>query len=293
MVPWQAGLMFVGLTGLPHPDVLQGWALKLKSALNLDEDPFAQFNDPQFQQQANADAQQAAQILMIILVSIVALIIFSFVAMCMYKSNVHDHKPPIPDPCDKLASGNFHYGLFDCFTNTNECLCSCFCSSIRFADTYSAIGMGGFWSCFFQFIGLNIIVGVISERVGVAAFPPPPEAAYDFQALARWQSTENEIVNIVGILLRGLIFGLWARGKLRTRLGDPGTGGGAVKAQDLLAWGCCPCCALTQESVEVDIAADVSISCPWTLNKGRVRAREVVPDDYESLCGDAVLLEGR
>lgn len=222
------------------------------------------------------------------LAAFVGAFVFSIVAMCMYKINVHDQKPPIAANDRTMASGNFHYNLFDCFTNTNECLCACFCTSVRFADTYSAIGLGGFWCCWFQFWGLNMIVAVLSVFITGAVYPPPSDALFN----PVYQNNANEINNLIGCLLRGAIFGVWARGKLRQRLGDPGTS--RPIAYDLASWGCCPCCALTQESVEVDIAADVSISCPWTLNKGRVRAREVAPsDDYEKLLGDAVLLEGR
>lgn len=258
--------------------------------INLDEDPFAQFNDPQFQDQANADAQQAAQAILITLGIFVGIFIFSIVAMCMYKTNVHDNKPAISENNQTMSSGNFHYGLFDCFTNMNECLCSCFCTSVRFADTYSSVGLGGFWCCWFQFWGLNVIASFIVRTAVMAAYPPPA----DPNELIAYIQNENEIENIVGILVRGLIFGVWCRGKLRKRLGD-NTDNKMNTVIDLLAWGACPCCALTQESVEVDIAADVSISCPWTLTKGRVRAREVAPSDYQSLLGDAqvVLEEGR
>jgi len=293
-VPWQASLMFVGLTGLPHPDVLHGWATKAMSALsiNLDQDPFAQGGftfDDQDQQQMQQAGQQAAQAMLIVLGTIIGLFVFSIVAMCMYKINVHDHKPAIPENDKTMASGNFHYNLFDCFSNMNECLCSCFCTSIRFADTYSSIGLGGFWCVWLQFWGLNVIVSFLGGFITQVIYPPPPDAIFNPQ----YQSNVEEINNLFGCLFRGLIFGVWARGKLRKRLGDTGSANEKI-AYDLLSWGCCPCCALTQESVEVDIAADVSISCPWTLNKGRVKAREVaVNDDYEKMLGGAVLLEGR
>jgi len=39
----------------------------------------------------------------------------------------------------------------------------------------------------------------------------------------------------------------------------------------------------------------LTISCPWTLTKGRaqVGGREVMPSEYERMVGDAVLLDGR
>lgn len=292
VVPWATGLVFVGLTGMPHPHHLQNWAISLMSSLQINLDAFDdQMRQMQQQQQGqmqqhdpNQDAANAAAaaltMMLVVLALVVGFIVFSFVGMCMYKTHVHDQKPAISGT--PMAAGTFHYGICDCFSNINECMCSFCCPSIRFADTFSAINPStGFWGAFFLFIFINMVPQILGNFLPQ---PADPLAA----------ATQNaQIIEGAGCVVRGLVFGMWARKNLRTKLGDPNPGGAA--AVDAIHWAIFPCLSLIQESVEADIGADVTISCPWTLSKGRtaVRGREVAPNDYESLIGDAVLLDGR
>lgn len=277
--------VFVGLTGLPHPDVLHNWAVRLMSALNinLDNTQFT-FNDltPQQQQQVNQAGQAMARIMMYIFLAVAVYVIGNFVAICLYKTQVHDKKPK--ELKTTMESGDFHYKLFDCCSNMNEAMCSLCCVTVRYADTHSAIS-GSFWGSFCYFICVNIAISVVTGFTVAAVYPPPA----DYQNLSHYNG--NDLEQLLEALLRGLAFGVVARKQLRTKLGDPNPG--AQVLHDGLAWAFCSCCALTQESVEVDIAADVEISCPFSLKIGRVRAREVTPSDYEKLLGDPVLLEGR
>ena len=139
---------------------------------------------------------------------------------------------------------------------------------------------------FWKFIVVNCLIETVTGLVVNIAHPASP---LDIDAM---QLNQNLCMLLSG-LLRGAAWGLLARGELRTKLGDPTP----TKNQltDVLSWGFCMLCALSQESVEADIAADVSISCPWTLKQGRAqtRAREVMPSEYERMVGDAVLLDGR
>jgi Cys-rich protein (TIGR01571 family) len=293
--PWQGALVFVGITGLPHPDSLYRLTSQLlsKLSINLPADPMAQN-----QQDADAAVAQVQQVMMIILGTILAIFIAQIIAICMYKSKVHDAKPPLGDNLPTMASGEFHYKLFDCFSNINECLCSFCCSTVRYADTHSATSGGGFWGSFCMFVGVNAVIASAAGAVVTAVMPPPamPQDLFDSHAVATYQHQVasyqgDHVNNLIQSLLRGLAFGILARSKLRAKLGDPNPGKAA--SYDFFAWGFCSLCALTQESVEADIAADVTISCPFTLTKGRVRAREVAPNDQENLLGAALLVEGR
>lgn len=294
--PWQGALVFMGLTGLPHPDSLYRATAQLMSKLQINLPAYGQYGsaDPYGQHvgdTSNADADQAvqdaAQAVLIIVCTLVAIFILQIVAICMYKSKVHDQKPPLGDNLKTMETGQFHYGLFGCFSNINECMCSFCCTTVRFADTHSATSGGGFWGSFCAFVGLNAIIGALCGAIVNALMPPPNP--FDAHAVAAYQ---GEHVNILlQECFRGLAFGVYLRGKLRKKLGDPDPSKGAL--HDFFAWGWCSCCALTQESVEADIAADVTIECPFTLKKGRVRAREVAPSDQENLLGEALLVEGR
>lgn len=293
--PWQGALVFVGLTGLPHPDSLYRLTSQLlsKLSINLPADPTAQN-----QQDVDAAAAEGARIIMIVVGTILAIFLAQIIAICMYKSKVHDAKPPLGDNLTTMASGEFHYKLFDCFSNINECLCSFCCSTVRYADTHSATSGGGFWGSFCMFVGVNAVIASAAGAVVTAVMPPPtmPQNIFDSQAMATYHHQVagyqgDHVNNLIQSLLRGLAFGILARSKLRAKLGDPQPGKAA--AYDFFSWGFCSLCALTQESVEADIAADVTISCPFTLTKGRVRAREVAPNDQENLLGAALLVEGR
>jgi Cys-rich protein (TIGR01571 family) len=257
------------------------------SALQINLD---QQGDPQ-----EVSPQQIQQIMLVFTASIAVYFIGNIVAICLYKVKVHDEKPKLQDGNQTMASGQWHYGLFDCFSNTNECMCSLCCITTRYADTHSAIS-GSFWGSFCYFTMVNILISVVAAFISNAMYPIPHDLAASFQhgqfvpGSDPQQEMRSQVSSLIELALRGVAFGVVARKQLRTKLGDPNPGAGWVN--DFLAWGLCPCCALTQESVEADIAVDVSISCPFTLTKGRqVRAREVAPSDYEKLLGDAVLLE--
>lgn len=270
----------MGLTGLPHPDFMHQHATHLMSSLNINLDL-----SPEQQEHVQNAFQFIAQIMMYIAAAFVAYIVFTIVAMCMYKQHVHDHKPKIPEEgCKTMESGKFHYGLLDCFSNINECMCATCCTALRFADTHSAVTSTGFWCAFWKFIVVNSLISTLAVVLVGMAHPGMDQET---------MQTNNNISQLLAGLGRGVLWGISSRGALRKRLGDPNPAKDQIR--DVLAWGFLPCCALVQESVEADIAADVSISCPWTMTKGRgqARAREVMPSDYERMVGDAVLLDGR
>jgi len=252
-------------------------------------------------QQALSAANSVMDGLMAIVGAIVAWLVFTIVAMCLYKSKVHDKKPPIVDGNKTMESGKFHFGLFECFSNCNECLCSFCCTGLRFADTHASVTTTGFWLSFVMFFIVNSLLSTLSNTIAVAVHPVQAlsieSTAVEVSTAASDLTTQYYIFLAVSALCRGCFFGLYSRGEIRKKLGSPETDA-MSKVVDVLSWGCCFPCAMTQEAVEVDIAADVHIACPWTLTIGRasalgVKAREVAPAEYEAMVGDAVLLDGR
>lgn len=292
-VPFAGAALFTGLTGLPHPDWLVHHATWLMNTASGDPCPPEIY--PTHAQRSQCEEQvaniqggvQTAENLMIgILVFIVGLFVFQIVAMCLYKSKVHDNKPAIPEDDKTMKSGDFHFGLFACFSNCNECLCSFCCSGLRFADTHASVTTTGFWTSFLGFFGATCVISALANAIAVAVDPGTPLTA----------PSQSNISLLLNLTFRGLVFGLYSRGEIRKKLGSPVTN--SSKAVDILSWAICFPCAMTQEAVEVDIAADVHIACPWTLTKPRanglgVKAREVAPAEYEAMVGDAVLLDGR
>jgi len=288
-VPFAGAALFVGLTGLPHPDWFVHHASWLTNTVSSScDDPSLDSQQRAQCEQAMAAMQTAANVMLYIVVAIVCWFVFMVVAMCMYKTKVHDQKPKIADGDRTMASGNFHFGLFGCFSNWNECLCSFCCTGLRFADTHSSVTTTGFWSSFMMFFIVNSLITALGNATGTAVHPGlSPD---DLQ-------TQMNISNLVGAISRGLVFGIWSRGEIRKKLGSP-DGDASSKLLDLFSWAFCFPCAMTQEAVEVDIAADVHIACPWVMTVGRanalgVKAREVAPAEYEAMVGDAVLLDGR
>jgi len=294
-VSWQAAAVFVGLTGLPHPDHLQTSATWLISLghnntnltfhAHLTPEQKAQVQDFEDQMLAifAAVVLWIEHFLLYILLAIVLWIVLHIFCMCMYKHKVHDHKPQIKPDNQTMKDGHFHHGILGCFSNCNECMCASCCTALRFADTHSSVTDTGFWTSFWLFIFGNVFAQSAVSTIVDMALP-----ATDLDA----ESRNVSIINLFGTICRALMWGVWSRGKLRTKLGDPNPSQG--QGYDFASWFCCPCCALTQESVEADIAADVVISCPWNLKVGRqVSGREVLPSDYQRMVGDAVLLDGR
>lgn len=288
---WHAGVMFVGLTGLPHPGHLYSMTNNLMSALNinLDQYSFNGGNDFGGNDYGGSQGQQVTgtqvAILAAVMVGVFLLIYFlpQIIFACLYKSNVHDKKKAISAGDQTMRKGDFHYKLFACHENMNECMCSILCPMVRYADTYGSIN-GSFYGSMCTFFGVNTIITIISALVISAAMPPCPFGQEGIQCQHNHDSNEQ----FLSTIMRGLFFGMMGRAALRQKLGDPEPG--AKKLHDFLAWGCCYPCALTQDSVEVDIAADVTVGCPCSVTPGRQgvpQAREVAPSDYE-----ASLLEG-
>lgn len=318
VVPWQGAVVFVGLTGLPHPDFLLHCATWLTSSLqtSLVESQYSFFscrNEP-------GGLCMLMQFLFFLLCILIAWVVCTAYALCEYRRKVHDKKPPIGDGNTTMQSGNFHNGLFDCFSNKNECMCSFFCPALRFADTFSSVNSVSFWTTFSLFFVLNVVPeyifdygvnmvlpfpnqGSMSDGLPLLPVPDTGLGIFDYGLSIFWNTRYGDptspafrnaqICELLDAIFRGLVFGLWARGKIRTKLGDPTPSKNQL--YDVVSWCLCPCCALTQEAVEADIAADVTVSCCFTLTKGRVavRAREASTSDYEKMVGDAVLLEGR
>jgi len=283
-VPFAGAALFVGLTSLPHPDWFVHHATWLMNTVspcdpNLPPDQYA--NCQELEGSFNSAASTVANVILYTIIAIVAWLVFTVVAMCLYKTKVHDMKPKIAEGNKTMESGKFHFGLCDCFSNCNECLCSFCCTGLRFADTHSSVTTTGFWLSFIMFFVMNSVISSVGFAIGGAV------GGDQALNIGVWSSA-------IG---RGLFFGIWSRGEIRKKLGSP-DGDASSKIVDILSWALCFPCAMTQEAVEVDIAADVHIACPWTLTIGRanalgVKAREVAPAEYEAMVGDAVLLDGR
>jgi len=292
---WQAGLVFVGLTGLPHPDQMRSLAESLMSALNInldetqDQDPFGMGQQhPQMQIHSTITANQIAMaaagaLLLILICFFTPQIIFA----CLYNSNVHEKKKKIAEGDRTMQSGNFHHGLLACHENFAECMCSAMCPTVRYADTYGSIN-GSFFGSLCTFIAVNTLIQLVPSFLMAYLMSAAPGLTTD--QLAAHNNMNAQLALALSMTCRGLFFGLWGRGHLRSKLGDPEPG--SKKPMDCIAWAFCSCCALTQDSVEVDIAVDVTVGCPCSVTPGRLdqrpmRAREVAPSDYEAL-----LLEG-
>jgi len=298
MVPWHVGFMFVGLTGLPHPDLLQRQAIKLISMLGLDDAATALAPAPgpaPFDIPSNStggggnpnDALAAAMgIVMIFLLIIVAWALIQIVFVFCYKSNVFDQrmimKPDGPGRTLATPPHDFRHGLFGCMENPSDCLSAFCCPAVRFADAHGVI-TGSFWGALCSFMGVNCLVSICTSFVCGMLFPPTTDPTTGLPTQDPNADSANQFIEAV---FRGLFFGIFMRKGLRVKLGG-NTDGKALT--DFVAWGWCSLCALTQESVEVDIAYDATLGFPCTLTKGRAVKGQLMA--RERLLGEAVVLE--
>jgi len=294
---WAKGtLMLIGFTGLPHPEILRSWGTNLMSALNINLDQQITFSDGNGNTMTQADAEHAAAMaaIMAVVLMLLAMFLPQIIGAILYKSNVTDKKPKIEDGNKTMQYGKFHHGLFGCHENINECLCALCCPTVRYADTHASIS-GSFWGSLCYFFGLSFIFSIVGTLLPPMVMTQPDPMSATPGEIASYIQHCQILSYLIKFTLQGVAFGLVARKALRTKLGDPNPG--AAAATDCLAWALCYPCALTQDSVEVDIAANVSVGCPCSITPGRsgvpqLSAREVAPSDYEKLLGDAVLLEG-
>lgn len=304
--------MLLGFTGLPHPDLLRSLMTRLN--INLDQygygggqsNPFAHggsgltYTDSNGEQQhmTPEQAQQAAIVAAVVIAVtlVLAYLVPQVVFACLYKSNVFDKKGTIeasqPGP-RTMDKSKFHHDLFKCHENINEALCALLCPTVRYADAYGSIG-GSYWGSLCTYFGVNTIISIGCTALVDMTEEAPLCAGLPTDPHHPCADPRSQHANILGCILRGLFFGIMMRKALRAKLGDPNPGGKAV--EDMIAWAFCPCCALTQDSVEVDIALNVTVGCPCSVTPGRtgvptIQAREGSVAPYEKLLGDAVVLE--
>mmetsp|Transcript_28625 Transcript_28625/g.66332 ORF Transcript_28625/g.66332 Transcript_28625/m.66332 type:complete len:377 (-) Transcript_28625:76-1206(-) len=141
----------------------------------------------------------------------------------------HCNPEPVPpvDPAKthmKEFMSRWQSGLFDCFSDTETCLCACCCFPVAWAETYSKIGLIKFLQGFLILLGL--------------------------QVLARGQMNFLSMVCVFGSVLMRTLF----RQNFRQKFGMPhGTLG--VVFGDCMALLFCGCCAVAQESRQVNMAA--------------------------------------
>lgn len=194
----------------------------------------------------------------------------------------------------------FHHGLCGCCSNCAECWCALYCPGIKFADAHTLV-TGNFWQSFFTYVGVQFLNALVACVGAPIVYPPPmyivngttsPEQyGEDIWDFVMYFGRLMIVVFLIAHVLQGLYFGCVARKALREALGAEV--GPDVMATDCLAWSFCSWCALSQEAVEVDIATDVKVGCPCSIQPRQklLNAREVAPCDYEKLLGDAVVLE--
>merc|ERR1712070_859564 len=96
---WSAGLVVVGLTGLPHPEKLHRWAISLKNAMSDVTGTAEPFDDFQGNSTTmSPDAQNAVvglfaammAFILIIIVVLLAWILGQVLFACAYKGSVFD-----------------------------------------------------------------------------------------------------------------------------------------------------------------------------------------------------------
>jgi Cys-rich protein (TIGR01571 family) len=234
--------------------------------------------------------------LTLVLAFIVPQIVFAF----LYKANVHDKKKSVeesnPGP-RTMDKGHFHHGFFKFHENINEALCAFLCPTVRYADAYGSVG-GSYWGSLCTFFGATTVFQVACTAL-VYQFEQAPDCLSHPDPFAEHPhpcaDPRSDHADLLTGILRGLFFGVFCRSSLRKKLGDPTFGSKA--AVDFFSWFFCNgCCALTQDSVEMDIALDVNVGCPCAVTSPRtgvpaVQAREGSVAPYEKLLGDAVVLE--
>eukprot|EP00929_Paragymnodinium_shiwhaense_P118498 TRINITY_DN9040_c0_g2_i1.p1 TRINITY_DN9040_c0_g2~~TRINITY_DN9040_c0_g2_i1.p1 ORF type:complete len:818 (+),score=91.61 TRINITY_DN9040_c0_g2_i1:338-2791(+) len=145
-------------------------------------------------------------------------------------------KKGIPPQEYPYQGDEFTHGFCACCEDVGEggdiCLCGWCCPGVRWAQTVShpKVNFLAFWPALLIFMILAVLSGCVST-----AYKSAREGV-------EWTA-------IFGYLL--LLLGVYHRQKLRAVFGhSPGT----LKTVflDLLAWHCCPCCAIIQEAKEVD-----------------------------------------
>lgn len=129
---------------------------------------------------------------------------------------------------------NFQFPLCGCFADMNICCHTCWCWSIRAADTHQAAATEKYWTVILWWV-FSLIVGSFVGGSG---------------GLDR---------AIAGLMMAAIMTS--KRQALRARLGiAPGS-----SCEDFFTWWCCAPCVVAQEAREVDHAAGVSVKCCCSL----------------------------
>jgi Cys-rich protein (TIGR01571 family) len=123
-----------------------------------------------------------------------------------------------------------------CQEDSSICLHACCCHAVRLADTYSSVGLGGFWMNFLLLTFLDFLLPFLM-----------------------WEAKAG----LAGALLCRAMFAAifsYKRGSLRHRMGGEG-----CSFIDFLGLFCCPYCAACQEARHVDGVAQVHVACCFVL----------------------------
>lgn len=132
---------------------------------------------------------------------------------------LYKHKLMIRGEVDTYARDDFSSSLFACHEDLPICFWSCCCPAIRWGDTIGKMQWMGFWSAFFLFLLMMLLVQVFS-LMGLSMFI--------------WIAFSVLLAHYRGRLRRDLSFAKESAFCL-----------------DTLVFACCQCCAIAQEARHV------------------------------------------
>jgi len=181
-------------------------------------------------------------------------IIGGIIFMIMYKSNVHDLRPPLAlpgvhpafDPTGRDPLDQF--GLFDCFSDCDACLHGFFCQPCRVADSWGTVRVLQYYMGIFVFLCVPFVAGMVSQVL--SSFAKAMGSDF-YQAV-------SPFLSVAGQLASGAVLGYF-RSRLRENLS--GKKGNDKLLIDALIWAFCGCCASVQEARTVDAYNGVHVRC--------------------------------
>jgi Cys-rich protein (TIGR01571 family) len=202
----------------------------------------------------SAESATSGSVIMQTVISLVVLIVVTYITAVIYKGRVTDKRAAWPGPSTALATNDWKYTTFQCFDNCTYCLYGCCCLDLRLADTYTLTNIG---PNFYFYIHLYVAVHVVGQIV---------QAVVSILVIEMDMNPLLGNVGNLGWFIGELFFAFFLAGqrtKLRQALGDPSPE--EKKTMDFVCYWCCACCTSIQEGRQVDEITNTQTKCCFVL----------------------------
>lgn len=229
------------------------------------------------------------------LVYVIIIVSVHVLVTMQYKPRVTERRQPFPAVIPgeySLANNTWRFGLFDCGGNCQTCLHGTFLPGTTMADHYEVTGVSPFWTAFGMWLSYNTVRDVAAICLRFTVSHIVADGSMNVESM-RYFRTNTWGYDWVA----NFIFGAaWAvcfakqRQRLRLKLGalTPGN-----FFEDYATMWCCLCCAVIQETRQVNAIQKAQVNCCFALQDLSGMDQVGAPIQVQVIGGAGTVLGGQ